>query len=478
MIFPDNQGDTHDPVPLMVDVDGTLLRTDLLVESFLALFSTRPWRALWVLLALRRGKAALKEALADHAPIDVATLPVNGALIEFLRSEKAHGRKIYLASASDRRYVEALAAHVGLFDGVFATSDGVNLSGPTKADALCAAFGEGGFDYAGDAATDLPVWRRAREAILVNAKPSLVARVRRDLRMTRVFERPRRGLGLYMRAIRVHQWLKNLLIFVPALAAHQIDGVIGVGVPTFLSFSLCASSVYLLNDMLDLKDDRRHPSKSQRVFASGAMPLLQGLLLVPGLLALSAAIALWRLPIELLGILTLYWSGTLAYSLWLKRHLLIDVVVLACLYGLRLLAGGAMMDLALSPWLLAFSLFLFFSLALVKRCTELIDRGSDDASRRAYKQGDLPILEAMAAASGYASVVVMAFYLSSPAVIDLYRHPYYLWFVCLILVYWLSRVLLLTHRGEMHDDPVIFAATDRISLASGGLIALTLAISA
>jgi 4-hydroxybenzoate polyprenyltransferase/phosphoserine phosphatase len=467
-------------LPLVVDVDGTLLQTDILFESFLALLANRPWQAVRAMLALLRGKAALKAFIAERAEIPVGSLPVNQAVLDFLHQQKAKGRKIYLASASDRRPVAALAEHLGLFDGVFASDGALNLAGSAKAAALCAEFGDKGFDYAGDSVVDLVVWRRARKAILVNAAPRLIVRAEREFGAVLCIPGQRPQLPDYVWSLRMHQWLKNLLIFVPALAAHQWGHLIDIGLPAFLSFSLCASSVYLLNDMLDLKDDRTHPTKCNRPFARGALPLSQGFLLVPASLSLAAVLAAWFLPLDFVGVLATYWGMTLGYSLYLKRRMLVDVVMLTCLYGLRILAGGVAMKVTPSPWLLGFSLFLFFSLALVKRCTELIDRadaGSAETAGRAYQRDDLPILEAMSAASGYAAVVVMALYINSAAVVALYRRPEILWFICLILVYWISRVLLLTRRGEMHDDPVVFAATDRISLLCGASVAAVLLAS-
>jgi len=466
---------------LVVDLDGTLLRSDLLVESFFALLSSRPLRAVQALATLTDGKAALKRRLAEEADLDIASLPWNQELLSLLRAERANGRLIYLASASDRHWVDKIAAELGLFDGVFASDGVVNLSGKAKADALCQAFGEGGFDYAGNEAVDCAVWEKAANVLLVNAGPSLVRTVQQRWPTARIIGDGSIRLKDYVRAIRVHQWLKNLLLPLPTLAAHEFDVVrLFTCALAFVAFCCCASSVYVLNDLVDLGRDRAHPTKRRRPFASGTVPVLHGLLMVPVLL-LSALILGAAVGPNFLIVLSGYYALTLAYSLWLKRQMMIDVVVLACLYGIRLVAGGVAAGVPVSAWLAAFSLFLFCSLALLKRCTELIARmakGPGDPAGRDYQQRDLAMLEALAAASGFTAIQVFALYLNSDAVKALYHSPARLSMLCVIMVYWIGRVLMLAHRGEMHDDPVVFAATDRTSLVcvavAAGVVAASL----
>ena len=457
--------------PLVVDLDGTLIKTDLLIESFLMLLSAHPLKAFGSLLALGQGKAALKARIADEVMIDLHTLPMNQDLLERLRAEKAAGRSLYLASASDRRYVEPLAAHLGLFDGVFASDGENNLAGAAKMRCLCQAFGEGGFDYAGDAMVDMEVWSHDAGVLVVAPSPSLRQAVCDRFPHAEIIgERAIRPKDL-IKAMRLHQWLKNLLIFVPLLAAHAIDArSLGTCLLAFFCFGFCASSVYLLNDLLDLANDRQHPSKKRRPFAAGLIPLKYGIALIPVLLTISLIMAL-DLPRSFLGVLAFYYLLTLGYSLWLKRKMVVDVVLLACLYGIRVVAGGVAVSVPLSVWLVALCLFLFFCLALVKRCAELIDRGSmGSPPGRGYHEQDLPILESMATASGYLSVLVLALYINNPLVGRFYAFPELLWLICIVLLYWISRILVLTRRGQMHDDPVIFAVTDRTSLMCGALV--------
>ncbi|MGH7001268.1 MAG: UbiA family prenyltransferase [Stellaceae bacterium] len=466
--------------PLVVDLDGTLVRTDLLAHAFFGLLAVRPFRALAALAALLRGKAAFKAALAGQADLDCAALPFNPELLAFICAEHVKGRAIYLASASDRRFVDAVAAALGLFAGVFASDGMTNLAGAAKARALCDAFGVGGFDYVGNAHVDLPVWEKTRGVWLAGAGPRLQRRVVARFPKARILDPSHRQLSDYLRTLRVHQWLKNLLIFVPAATAHRF---MLATVPTlalaFLSFSLCASSAYIANDLLDLGNDRAHLRKRGRPLASGRVPLGHALALLPVLLVLAVALT-WPLPRGFLALLAGYYVLTMGYSLVLKRKVIVDVATLACLYGMRLAAGAAAVAVPLSPWFVAFSVFFFLCLALVKRCTEITDRvakGDGDPKGRGYIQRDLPMLEAMAAGTGYVAIMIFALYINSPAVAALYRSPEYLWAICLVLFYWISRVLLLTHRGDMHDDPVVFAATDLKSHVCGVLIVVIGALS-
>jgi len=466
--------------PLVVDMDGTLIRSDLLVESFFALLSTAPHRALLATVSLVRGRAAFKARVGKEVTLNLRHLPLSDAMVSLLRDEKAKGRRIYLASAGHGDYVRGLAEELGLFDGVFASDEQTNLRGATKAQVLSDAFGPGGFDYAGDSTADLAVWQAAHKVIVVNASPSLIRIAHRRFADVTVVEPRTKRAADYLRALRPHQWLKNLLLFVPALAAHQFNATTAVAcLLAFASFSLCASSVYLLNDLLDLRHDRQHPTKHRRPLASGRVHLVHGAFLAPALL-LAAAIAALALPVKFLLVLGIYYALTTAYSVYLKRQPVMDVLTLAGLYGIRVYAGAVAIAVVVSPWLLTFSMFLFLCLALVKRTAELIERfqsGGADPAGRGYRLTDVTLLQTMATSSGYVAVLVFGLYISSVAATSLYDAPERLWVVPGILLYWISRILILTHRGEMHDDPVLFAATDRTSLACGALSVLAVLAS-
>ena len=479
---PDARGSPRARVrcPLVVDLDGTLIRSDLLVESYLALMAADPLAAGRALLSLKDGKAALKAKIADRAVIDVSTLPYDEAVLAMLRHVRAQGRRTFLVSASDHRYVRAVADHLQLFDGCEGTAEGANLSGSTKAALLVERFGEGGFDYVGDAAVDTAVWAKAHQSFVIAPSGKLnraIASAR--LTVTPISERGGRAKA-YLKAIRPHQWMKNTLIFLPALAGHQFNlNTFAACVAAFVSFSLCASSVYLLNDLLDLKSDREHDRKRNRPFASGRAPLISGMMLAPLLLATSLLIAAF-LPMKFLAVLGGYYVLTLAYSLGLKRVMTVDVIALACLYGARIFAGSAATDVPISPWLEALSVFFFLSLALVKRIGELSDRvlaGKGDPSGRGYRLSDLPMVGSMGAASGFVAVLVLALYFNSPDVAHLYHSPHRLWALCVITLFWICRMLMKAHRGEMHDDPVVFALRDRTSQACGVVSAVVVAFS-
>ncbi len=289
------------------------------------------------------------------------------------------------------------------------------------------------------------------------------------------------GWRLWMRAMRVHQWVKNLLIFVPAVVAHRYDAATVVSlIAAFFSFGICASSVYILNDILDLRSDQNHPTKKNRPFASGQLPLMWGIVSIPIALGLSVGIAAF-LPWQFLATACVYYLLTLNYSLWVKRQAMLDVVVLACLYGIRLAAGGAVVNIPLSPWLMIFAVFIFFCLAMVKRCAEIIESGKNGGENaimgRGYRQSDLPLLEMLAVASGCVSVLVFGLYVNAPAVMELYAHPHRLWAILVILLYWIGRVLLATHRGDMREDPVLYAIKDRVSIVCAALILGVMAAS-
>lgn len=450
------------------------MRSDMLVETFFGLLSAAPMRALGAMAYLFLGKAAFKARVARGATLDVSLLAWNEDVTNLIIAARAEGRPVYLASASDASLVGAVAAHLGLFNGIFASDSRTNLSGHARAAALCEAFGEGGFDYVGDSNPDIAVFQKARKAIVVSTGSRFSARALARWPDAEVITVGGAGIKAYVRAIRAHQWLKNLLLVMPMLGAHHVDAASIFGcVFGFMSFSLCASSVYVMNDLVDLGRDRQHPTKRRRPFAAGTIPVLHGLIMVPLLLAGAAALA----PLvggKFVAVLAAYYVATIAYTLWLKRLLMIDIVTLACLYGLRLLAGGAAANVGLSQWLALFALFLFTMLATVKRCTELVGRiaaNSSNPAGRGYQLRDLPMLEGLAAASGLTAIMVLALYVNSDAVVALYVHPKWLAGVCVIMVYWIGRVLLLMHRGEMKDDPVVFAATDRASLACAAIAA-------
>lgn len=455
------------PIPLCIDLDGTLIRSDLLIESALALLRHNPLYIFYFCFWLwGGGKAKLKQEIAKRSNIDVTALPYDARVLAWVR-EQALQRPCVLCTASDQLFADKVAKHLGVFSRVFASDGKRNLSGRVKGEVLRDCYGDKGFDYAGNAATDLLVWAHARYAIIVNASTGLAATVERTCHVERVFPREGNRWREWVHALRVHQWLKNILLFLPLLTAHRILELDALSHATwaFICFSLCASSVYVLNDLLDLHADRCHPRKKLRPFAAGTLSLQSGLILAPLLTLLAFALAS-LLSLNFLLALGGYYLLTLAYSLFLKRIVMLDVVVLAGLYTVRILAGAIAIPIPVSFWLLAFSMFLFLSLAILKRYTEIITlkkSGQTQVSGRGYMVSDAPLIQSLGSVSGYLSVLVLALYINSTASEVLYRHVQMLWLLCPLLLYWISRAWLLAYRGNMHDDPVLFAVMDNIS---------------
>ena len=464
--------------PLVVDLDGTLIRSDLLHESAIKLVRRRPHLALLLPAWLAVGKANLKRQIADRVSLEVENLPYNETLMEWLRAERAVGRHVVLCTSADARYAQQVADHLGVFDEVIASNGVDNVSAKRKAQVLVDRYGQRGFDYAGNSRDDLPVWACSRRAIVVDAPPAVQAEARSSAEVEREFDRPKATLRTWGRAMRLHQWLKNLLVLLPLAGAFQLGNLLLLqqAVLAFLAFGLCASSVYVLNDIMDLESDRAHPRKKLRPFASGQLSLPQGLVFALGLLTLSVLTAAAGRPAFMFW-LGAYFTLTLAYTFYLKRRLLADCITLGLLYTLRIIAGWAAVGLPSSFWLLAFSLFLFLSLAFVKRYSELVELamiGRTDLHGRSYLASDLPLVQVMGVAAGFSSVLLLALYINGDTVLKLYSHPEVLWLTIPIQLYWISRMWMKAQRGRMHDDPVVFAVRDPYSLACGALFAATL----
>jgi 4-hydroxybenzoate polyprenyltransferase len=459
---------------LVVDLDGTLVKTDLLLESILALLKQKPHYLFVLPLWLLRGKAYLKQQVARWVSLDVRVLPYRIDLLAYLKTQHTEGRRIVLATACDIQTARQVANHLKLFDLIFASDGITNLSGETKRALLVSEFGEQGFDYAGNDRQDLAVWSSARRAILVNPGQLLSSRVSAVTQTDCVFDDRRSGFIDHLKPLRPQQWLKNMLLFVPLVAAHRLfeTALLGKVLLAFSSFGCFASSGYLLNDLLDLQEDRRHPHKRTRPFAAGNLPLSYGLGMIPVLLGLGCLIGLMVSQLFLLASL-IYFVLTLTYSLRLKKVVLLDVVILAGLYTIRIIAGSAAVAIWPSHWLLALSTFLFFSLALVKRYGELmilrvID--GDCANARGYELSDAELLAAMGIASGYLAVLVLALYISSDTAQVLYGRYELIWFLCPLLFYWISHIWLIAHRGKMPDDPLVYAMNDWTSRILGLLM--------
>lgn len=464
---------------LCVDLDGTLIRGDLLWECVLALLKSQPFTLFCLPVWLLSGKVHVKRQLAAKTHLDATRLPYRGEVLDLLDKEREAGRKTVLVTGADPELAELVAAHLGLFDEVHSTDGQVNLTGKNKAAFLAEHFSGSGFDYVGDAAADLAVWRKAGGAYVVGSK----RRIQQAAAVTNlkgaILDRPASAMT-WINALRGHHWAKNMLLFLPLLLAHTIRP--DLIVRTFLGFLLfgaCASGLYILNDLLDLHSDREHPWKKQRPFAAGEISIPQGLLASLILLcgALGAGFVLRReFGFALLG----YAALTMWYSLQLKQIALLDVFVLSSFYSCRILAGALLSKTPLSQWFLAFSLFFFLSLAMAKRYSELVHAGNllkSGNSGRGYLGDDRELLLSLGVGSSFAAAVILSLYVHSQDVRVLYVSPEFLLLLCPIVLYWLSRNWLLAHRGDLREDPVTLAIGDRVSYGVAFATALVIAAS-
>lgn len=476
-------------VALCVDLDGTLVKSDTLLDTLLVVARQKPLELRHVPGWIAQGKAAFKRHLTGLVRLDVEHLPYNRPLLEYLMQQHGDGRAIYLATAADKTLAERVAAHLGIFAGVLASDGGTNLAGGNKLAAFRAKFGDE-FCYIGNAKPDVALLAACESPMMANPDGALLAGMKRTGTVAAAqFEDRGPRLKSWLKAIRLHQWAKNTLIFVPLLLAHRWQLRTFAGAITgFFSFGMCASATYIVNDLLDLEADRRHPRKRRRPFAAGDLSAIAGAEMICVLMvgAVALALALPHIfemlpgdsammhPYAFVEWLAFYTAVTLSYSLYLKRKLLLDVFVLSGLYTVRLMAGGAATGIPMSPWLAGFAVFFFLSLAFVKRFSELEglrERGGAVSNGRGYFVSDLEQLRALGTGAMYAAVVVLTLYINNPETNFLYKHPVRLWMVVPVLLLWLSQVWMLASRGEMHDDPVVFAITDKRSLMLGVLMA-------
>jgi 4-hydroxybenzoate polyprenyltransferase len=474
----ENVKEINSEIIIAVDLDGTLTPTDTLHESVLFLLRESPISIFQLAVWLFGGKAAFKAKVSERIELDVTMLPYNKDLIQWLKEERRTGKLIVLCTAADKRVAKAIADYLGLFDEVLASDGITNNSGVNKRQLLDSRYGVKGYDYAGNSVEDIKVWMGSRRAIVVNGTDALTKRAAQVTTVSKVFQRKSWKFSHYSSMLRVHQWMKNLLLFVPLLAAHQIDNFESFSKLTlaFLSFSLCASAVYITNDLLDLESDRKHPRKRHRSFASVDLPIKLGAVLAP-IFIMASFIAGLFVGKVFTAWLFAYFIVTCGYSLWLKRLALIDCQTLAVLYTLRIIAGAAVIDITPSFWLLAFSIFIFLSLAFVKRYAELqvqASVGNTCAHGRGYAVSDAQFVQTLGTSAGYSAVLVLALYIQSNTVKELYTTPELIWFTLPVVLFWISWVWMKAHRLEMHDDPIIFALKDKSSHISGLLFFLIL----
>ena len=460
-----------------VDLDGTLLSTDMLWETICLLLAREPLQAFKFPFWLWRGKAGFKREMAERVSFDASVLPYRPEVLHYLHAQKAAGQRIVLATASHRSIAQTIADHLGLFDSVLASDGESNLSGAAKLGAVQHDCGDGPFEYLGNDAKDIPIWEHAGVSTLVQPTRRAASAAENLSGNVNQIETPRPGLTPAIRTLRAYQWIKNALLWIPIVLAHQLADPAKVAAVSvaFVSFCAVASATYMINDLTDIESDRRHERKRKRPVAAGALPVSTSLMILSGLLLGGFALSVATLPLLSTGMLATYAALTISYSLYVKKKLFVDVLVLAGLFTHRVLSGAVAADVRLSPWLLAFSLFFFLSLALLKRYAELLatkDSGGKSNARRAYQVMDIGLVENMGLAAGYSAVLVLCLFVSSDDVSKLYPNPDVLWFVMPLFLYWISRMWFLAGRKVLLDDPVLFAATDRVSWLIGVLIAI------
>lgn len=469
---------------LCIDLDGTLIRTDLTFECLLGALKGRLWLFFVLPFWWLKGRSYLKHRLVQVSQLDVTVLPYEAEVLDLIQKAREEGRHVALVTGSHESLAQRVADHVPMFDTVLATSERQNLIGSNKAALLERTFGFKQFEYVANGRVDLAVWQKSGAAVTVHAPRSVVRQVAGMGIPHRDIPHPGTGWRTWLRAIRLQQWLKNLLLLVPIITAHEVLNVqaLGAVLLAFVSFGACASSTYLINDLLDLEADRHHHNKKNRPFAAGHLDVRAGLAAIVVLLVLGVGLAL-LLPAGFQWALATYLLTTLMYSLWLKRLASLDVIVLAGLYTLRIIAGALATGISLSFWLLAFSMFIFLSLALVKRVAELVEVRKKEMATgvtlgklrgREYSTDDVGVLQGLGAASGYLAVLVLALYIHSPEVSELYRSSELLWLIAPLMLLWVTRMWLVTARGYMDEDPIFFAAKDPETWATGAVVALIL----
>ncbi len=471
-------------VALFVDLDGTLIKSDVSFESFLGLVKINPLNIFKALVWGLKGRPYLKSKIAEIVELNPECMPYNDDFFNFLKSEKENGRLLILASASDKKYVNQVSEYTKIFSDVIATDNQSNLSGANKVTAIRNYCKEHrlskDFAYAGNSSVDIDVWKEASESILVTDDRLFVKKAEKKVSFSHKFIYGNQLTALY-KSLRIHQWSKNILLFVPLFMAHKFHEYESLlnAIFAFFAFSFAASSIYLVNDLLDIEADRLHRTKKNRPLASGAMQVRTALLLIPLLLGISAVLSL-MLPLSFIFALMTYLFTTLLYSFYLKKIPVLDIIILAMLYVLRLFAGSLACGVQISQWMLSFSLFAFTSLACLKRFSELQLIKSPQKhkiSGRGYQESDLEPISQFGTASAYLSVFVLVFYINSKEVLALYKQPDVLWLLCPVILYWITRVWILAYRGKIHDDPVVFALRDRVSYFVGLISALILFVA-
>ncbi len=436
--------------PLICELDGTLLKTDLRSERLMR-------KAKHILKRVISSDTDSKQTQLDNNATNTS-LPINEEIFEFLQARRSAGQSLVLRSDEDSEHVTSLLGDKYIFEEVISHNN---------AELLKSKFGE--FDYLGTERTPLSTWQAATNCFTVETGSKTPEKLKQNnLKLSQQFSVSRGDAKSIFKSLRVYQWLKNLLVFVPIITSQQLNNTAALksSIIMFFCFSMVASFGYIVNDLLDLQSDRSHPVKRTRPFASGALSVGHGVFIGIVLLALAGIGGLF-LPVEANLALGIYLMLTVLYSLYLKTKLMIDVVALGGLFTLRVIGGAAAIESELSFYLLSFSIFIFSSLAMVKRFAELDNlqkRNKLAARGRGYQVGDIESVRIIGISLGYMSVFIMGQYINSPLVTQYYNHPKFIWLLFPLLTFWLGRLWILASRGEVNEDPLIFTIKDTTSL--------------
>jgi len=465
---------------IVTDLDGTLIKSDILYESIISYLKINFFFIIKILMWALKGKALLKRKLANEVFLDVEKIPYNECVLDYLKKEKEKGRYLVIASASNSVFVNSIADHLGIFDEAL-SSGKRNLSGKNKADLLVDRFGSAGYEYIGNSNDDVPVWDKAGAATIVSRSYNFSKKISRKIKVPVVnsmINKP--PVFTWLKAIRLHQWVKNLIVFFPIIASHRFLewAVLSKSLLAFFSFSLCASSIYIVNDLIDLQEDRKHPEKRKRAFACGDMDIATGAKLFLLLMTLAIVIATFINIYTFYVVMTAYLLITIIYSAKIKQVIMADVVTLGCLYTMRIVAGAMATDIELSVWLLTFSVFAFCGLALLKRFGEFSRSSSEEERGRGYQVNDASIIAMLGIGASLISILIFVLYINDPFAANLYSNPKFLWILVPVFLYWFGRIWILASRGLMNYDPVLFVTRDYVSLFCGliGLIAIIMAL--
>lgn len=464
-------------IPLCVDLDGTLLNSDMLFESVLIMLKNNPFLLFLLPFWLFKGKVYLKNNIFSRIEFNPASLPYREEVLDYIKQEKNHNRAIILVTATPQFVAEKISDYLGLFSDVYGSDEKTNLKSDNKKEKLIKLFGEKSFDYMGDTYADLSVWEAANKAIIVSNDKNLIKKAQKSNNNNLLINLEKKNkLKVIIKEIRVYQWVKNVLIFLPVLMAHKLEMQLLIqSLIAFIAFSFTASSVYVTNDLLDLESDRLHPRKKNRPIAAGYLSIPFSIILAISLFLIGFGITFLLPDYNFLLVLICYYIITSLYSIRFKKVVIVDILTLSLLYTIRIIAGGSATGVEISPWLLAFSMFLFLSLAIVKRYTELLvmrEQNRTNIKGRGYEVNDIELLNSIGPSSGYIAVLVFALYVNSEQVVKLYNEPMYMWVIAVLFLYWITRVWFLAHRGQMTDDPIVFTVKDKTSWAIGLLIGI------